>query len=126
MIHLTVKEFLRSQHETDGLTSSLLVDPEHGSLQLALVCLRCIATNVEPLVDLESEAARIEWDLDIDALNSCTAGAPLFKYAAFSWLEHLIDCKVNNIVEISETLTPQQLIFVSKCTWFRNLTAQYA
>lgn len=102
VIHLTVKEFLRSRHETDGFTSSsLLVNPENGSLQLTLVCLRCIATNIEPLVDLESKAPRIDWTLDIDALDRCRARAPLLEYATFSWLVHLIDCKLDDLLEIT-------------------------
>ena len=40
VIHLTVKEFIRSPQKTSGSTcSSLLVNPEFGSLQLTLVCL---------------------------------------------------------------------------------------
>ena len=85
VIHLTVKEFLRSQHKTDNSTfSSLLVDPEHASLQLTLVCLRCIATNAEPLVDLDSNVPQIDWTLDTNALDRCQARAPLLEYASFS------------------------------------------
>ena len=102
MIHLTVKEFLRSRHTIDGSAfSSLLVDPENGSLQLTLVCLRCIAAYAEPLVDLESKAPEIDWALETDALDRCQARAPLLEYASFSWLVHLIDCKLDDLLEIT-------------------------
>ena len=102
VIHLSVKEFLRSRHKSDDPTfSSLLVDPEHASLHLTLVCLRCIAANVEPLVDLKSKVPQIDWALDKDALDRCRARAPLLEYASFSWLVHLIDCKLDVLFEIA-------------------------
>lgn len=104
VIHLTVKEFLRSRHPTDGSAfSGFLVDPGHGSLRLTLVCLQCIATNAEPLVDLESKAPQIDWALDTDAVDRCQARAPLLEYASFFWLVHLIDCKTNDLLEIIPT-----------------------
>ena len=49
VIHLTVKEFLRTPQESSGSNfSGLLINPDHGSLQLTLVCLRCIANDAEP------------------------------------------------------------------------------
>ena len=102
VIHLTVKEFLRSRHGTDDPTfSSLLVDPEHASLQMTLVCLRCIAANAEPLADLKSKVPQIDWALDKDALDRCQARAPLLEYASFSWLVHMIDCKLDVLFEIA-------------------------
>lgn len=102
VIHLTAKEFLRSRNEThDPTFSSLLVDPEHASLQMTLVCLRCIAANAEPLVDLKSQVPQIDWALDKDALDRCQARAPLLEYASFSWLVHLIDCKLDVLFEIA-------------------------
>lgn len=116
VIHLTVKEFLRSRHETDSSDfSRLLVDPEHGSLQLTLVCLRCISINAEPLVDLESKAPRIDWALDTGAIDRCQARAPLLEYASFSWLVHLIDCKLDDLLEITPTF---QKTFDSPTTFF--------
>ena len=104
VIHLTVKEFLRSPQERRGCTSSsLLIDPDYGSLQLTLVCLRCIAKHAEPLVNLESKVQQIDWALDPDALEKCRARAPLLEYASFSWLVHSIDCKLDDLVKITPT-----------------------
>ena len=102
VIHLTVKEFLRSPQGKNGSTyNSLLVDPEYGSLQLTLVCLRCIADSAEPLVDLESKSPQIDWAVDLDALRRCQARTPLLEYAIFSWLAHLIDCKLDEILKVT-------------------------
>ncbi len=102
VIHLTVKEFLRSPQEIGGSTSSsLLVDPEHGSLQLTLVCLRCIANDAEPLVDLQSKAPQIDWALEPDAIERRRARAPFLEYASFSWLVHLNDCKPDDLFKIT-------------------------
>ena len=101
VIHLTVKEFLRSRHKLDGFGfSSLLIDPDYGNLQLTLVCLRCIATNTRSLVDLKSETKHIDWSHDTDALDQCQAQAPLLQYANFSWLMHLIECKLDDMPEV--------------------------
>ena len=101
VIHLTVKEFLRSRHGSeDSSFSSLLIDPDYGNLQLTLVCLRCIATNTKPLVDLKSEAKHIDWGLDTDALDHRQAQAPLLQYASFSWLMHFIECKLDDMPEV--------------------------
>lgn len=121
LIHLTVKEFLRSRHGTDGSAfSKFLVDPKHGSLQLTLVCLRCIATDAEPLIDLDSKAPQIDWTLDADALDRCQARAPLLEYAIFSWLVHMIDCKLDDLFEITPTFhktfdSPITFSWVEKC-----------
>ena len=121
LIHLTVKEFLRSRHETNGSTfSDLLVDPKHGSLQLTLVCLRCIATDAEPLVNLNSKAPQIDWALKTDALDRCQARAPLLEYANFSWLTHMIDCELEDLLEITPTFqkifdSPTTFSWVEKC-----------
>ena len=104
VIHLTVKEFLRSPEDTCiSATPSLLVDPEHGSLQLTLVCLRCIAGYAEPLTDLKCKAPQIDWDLDSDALQRAGTRAPLLEYASFSWLAHIIDCKLEDLLKITPT-----------------------
>ena len=125
VIHLTVKEFLRSRHKLDGSGfSSLLIDPDNGNLQLTLVCLRCIATNTKPLVDLESEAKHIDWGLDTDALDQCQAQAPLLQYASFSWLMHLIECKLDDmpevILECERTFnSPMTFSWVETCMTFQ-------
>ena len=82
-------------------SSSLLVDPEHGSLQLTLVCLRCIANYAEPLIDLRSDIPQIDWALDSGALKRCQTQAPLLEYACFSWLAHMIDCKPDDLLKIT-------------------------
>ena len=121
VIHLTVKEFLRSSQETSDSTSpSLLVKPEHGSLQLSLVCLRCIAGCAEPLVDLASKAPQIDWTLDPGALERCQARAPLLGYAVFSWLVHLIDCEPDDLLTITRTFlktfsSPATFSWVETC-----------
>ena len=104
VIHLTVKEFIRSPQEKSGSTSSsLLVNSESGSLQLTLVCLRCISKHAEPLIDLESKAPHIEWALDPSALERHRARAPLLEYASFSWLVHMIECKLDDLNKITPT-----------------------
>ena len=104
MIHLTVKEFIRStQEKSVSTSSSLLVNPESGSLQLTLVCLRCISKYAEPLVDLESKAPHIDWALDPGALERHRTRAPLLEYASFSWLVHLIECKLDDLNKITPT-----------------------
>ena len=104
VIHLTVKEFIRSPQGRSGSTSSsLLVNPESGSLQLTLVCLRCISKHAEPLIDLESKAPYIDWALDPSALERHRARAPLLEYASFSWLVHMIDCKLDDLNKITPT-----------------------
>ncbi|KAF6227691.1 hypothetical protein HO173_012021 [Letharia columbiana] len=121
VIHLTVKEFLRSRHKKDrSAFSSLLVDPERGSLQLTLVCLRCVATNAEPLVDLGSSAPQIDWAFETDTLDRCQARAPLLEYASFSWLVHLIDCKLDDLLEVTPTFektfnSPATFSWVETC-----------
>ena len=101
VIHLTVKEFLRTPQESSGSNfSDLLINPDHGSLQLTLVCLRCIVNDAEPLIDLESKVPQIDWALDPAALERCQARAPLLEYASFSWLVHLIDCKLDDLPKI--------------------------
>ena len=125
VIHLTVKEFLRSRHKLDGSGfSSLLIDPDHGNLQLTLVCLRCIATNTKPLVDLGSEAKHIDWGLDTDALDRCQAQAPLLQYASLSWLIHFIECKLDDIppviLEFERTFnSPVTFSWVETCMTFQ-------
>lgn len=115
VIHLTVKEFLRSPQETSGPTSpSLLVKPERGSLQLTLVCLRCIAGYAEPLVDLASKVPQIDWVIDSGALERSQARAPLLGYAMFSWLVHLIDCELDDLLKITPTF---QKTFSSPATF---------
>lgn len=115
VIHLTVKEFLRSPQQTSGPNSpSLLVKPERGSLQLTLVCLRCIAGYAEPLVDLASKAPQIDWVIDSGALERCQARAPLLGYAIFSWLVHLIDCELDDLLKITPTF---QKTFSSPATF---------
>ena len=102
VIHLTIKEFLTSGREqSDPASASLLVNPEHASMQLALVCLRCIAKFAEPLADLKSMAPQIEWALDHSALERCRVRGPLLEYASFSWLSHIIDCKLEDILKIT-------------------------
>ena len=104
VIHLTVKEFIRSPHEKRGSTcSSLLVNPESGNLQLTLVCLQCISKWAEPLIDLESKAPHIDWALDLNALERRRARAPLLEYASFSWLVHMIECKPDDLDKIVST-----------------------
>ena len=104
VIHLTVKEFIRSPHEKRGSTcSSLLVNPESGNLQLTLVCLQCISKWAEPLIDLESKAPRIDWALDLNVLERRRARAPLLEYASFSWLVHMIECKPDDLDKIVST-----------------------
>ena len=104
VIHLTVKEFIRSPQEKGDITSSsLLVKPESGSLQLTLVCLRCISECAEPLVDLESKVPGIDWASDPSALEHRRARAPLLEYANFSWLVHMIECKLDDLDKIVTT-----------------------
>ena len=115
VVHLTVKEFLRSPQEIGGPTSSsLLVDPEHGSLQLTLVCLRCIANDAEPLVDLQSKAPQIDWALEPDAIERRRTRAPFLEYATFSWLVHLVDCRLDDLLKITPTF---QEVFSSPATF---------
>ena len=105
VIHLTVKEFITSPQEKKGFTSSsLLVNPESGSLQLTLVCLRCISKYAEPLVDLKSKVPYIDWALDPSALERRRVRAPLLEYASFSWLAHLIECKLDDLYKITQTI----------------------
>lgn len=121
VIHLTVKEFLRSPQEPSGSKSSgLLINREYASLQLTLVCLRCIADYAEPLIDLESKVPQIDWALDAAALERCQARAPLLEYASFSWLVHLIDCKLDDLPQIAQTFQktfsfPKTLSWVEVC-----------
>ena len=104
VIHLTVKEFLRSKHGSeDSAFSNLLIDAERASLQLTLVCLRCVARSCKPLVDLNSEMPRIDWSFNTDALARHWSRAPLLEYASFSWLGHLTDCKLDDVLEILPT-----------------------
>ena len=125
VIHLTVKEFLTSRHKLDGSGfSSLLIDPDHGNLQLTLVCLRCIATHTKPLVDLKSEAKHIDWSLDTDALDQCQTQAPLLQYASLSWLIHFIECKLDDmpevILECERTFnSPTTFSWVETCMTFQ-------
>ena len=125
VIHLTVKEFLRSRHGLEGSGfSSLLIDPDYGNLQLTLVCLRCIASNTKTLVDLKSEAKHIDWGLDTDALDHRQAQAPLLQYASFSWLMHLIECKLDDLLEVilecERTFnTPTTFSWVETCMTFQ-------
>ena len=104
VIHLTIKEFIRStQEKSVSTSSSLLVNPGSGSLQLTLVCLRCISKYTEPLVDLESKAPHTDWALDPGELERHRARAPLLEYASFSWPVHMIECKLDDLDEIIAT-----------------------
>ena len=104
VIHLTVKEFIRSPQEKSDFTyPSLLVNAESGSLQLMLVCLRCVSKYAEPLVDLGSKAPDIDWALDPSTLERRRARAPLLEYASFSWLMHMIECKLDDLIEITSS-----------------------
>lgn len=121
VIHLTVKEFLRTPQEPSGSKfSGLLINPDYGSLQLTLVCLRCIADYAEPLIDLESKVPQIDWALDSAALERCQARVPLLEYASFSWLVHLIDCKLDDLTKIAPTFqetfsSPKTFSWVEIC-----------
>ncbi len=101
VIHLTVKEFLRSKHgiEDSGF-SKLLVDPERASLKLTLVCLRCVGLSSKPLVDLDSKMLRTDWTIETGVLAHHVARAPLLEYASYSWLGHLTECKLDDLLEI--------------------------
>ena len=116
VIHLTVKEFLRSK---DGSKASgfsdLLVDPGCASLQLTLVCLRCIAHNSKPLIDLNSKRLRTDWTLEADVPVRHLARAPLLEYASFSWLGHLAECRLDDAQEIFPTF---KTTFDSKVTFY--------
>ena len=49
---------------------------------------------------MESKVPQIDWALDPAALERCQARAPLLEYASFSWLVHLIDCKLDDLPKI--------------------------
>lgn len=101
VIHLTVKEFLRSKHgvENSGF-SNLLVDPERASLTLTLVCLRCVGHSSKPLLDMDSKMLRTDWTIETGVLARRLAQAPLLEYAIFSWLGHMTECKLDDLLEI--------------------------
>ena len=103
VIHLTVKDFLTSSHDlTTTLYSELLIDSRSASLQLILVCLRCIEMScLEPLVGLDSGVHRIDLKLDPAVLLKRRLDNPLVEYGCFSWIVHLTDRNTEDINEVA-------------------------
>ena len=103
VIHLTVKEYLGSLHESESSPySELLVDPGNASLQLTLVCLKCIRTTcARPLINTNSKTRRIDLGLHPQVLMKHHLQNPFTEYDIFSWMIHLTDCTGESVLEIA-------------------------
>lgn len=103
VIHLSVKEYLSTSYEPGTSPySDLLVDPGNASLQLTLVCLKCVRIScVEPLLKLDSETQRIDLKLEPGVLFERGLRNPLTEYASFSWLVHLMACEEKHLLKIA-------------------------
>ena len=102
VVHLTVKQYMKSQSGPKALCLS--AGTEGASLQLTLACLGFLKREcAEPIADL-SPKRRIgaeELELDPSLLRS---KKPFLEYACFSWLAHMIDCKRIDALEVSTSL----------------------
>ena len=104
VIHLTVKEFLRSAHGPEYFTYyNLLIDPEKASFQLTLACLKCIKVSCkESMVDLDRGIARLDMKLDDKAVSQRRRLAPFAEYASLTWMMHLTDCNGVQMIGVSK------------------------
>lgn len=94
VIHLTVKDFLSARRDGSSTHSDLLIDHASSSLQLTMVCLQCIKIHCsKPIADLECGSARIDMELNQNAVAERQRQVPLLEYAVISWLAHFTDCE---------------------------------
>ena len=126
VIHLSVKEFLTSTHGLKNSTySKLLIDPAKASLQLTLVCLMCIKSNCnQSFASLDPGVARLDIELDRDAVVRRQRQAPLAEYASLTWMMHMAECDGNQMIGLSrvfkETFDPPSTFYwVEACLAFQ-------
>ena len=126
IIHLSVKEFLTNTLGPKSSTySDLLIDSEKASLNLTLVCLKCIKDCCnEPMVDIASGTARLDIKLDDKAVTKRQRQAPLAEYASFTWMTHLTECDGVDMKGISKAFqetfeSPSTFCWVEACMTFQ-------
>ena len=126
VIHLTVKEFLRSSHGPANLPyAELLINSDNASLQLTLVCLKCIAMGCgRQFLDLNSGINRTDLMLDPVFVSKHRIEFPLSEYASFSWMVHLTDCKQDSVLEVARAFqeifnSPSTFCWVEMCLVFQ-------
>ncbi len=123
---MTVKEFLTSAHGPEHFTySDLLIDPEKASLQLTLVCLKCIEVSYkESMVDLDRGIARLDMKLADEAVTQRRRQAPFAEYASLTWMMHLTDCNGVQMIGVSKAFketfdSPSTFYWVEACMAFQ-------
>ena len=126
VIHLTVKEFLTAPHEPKSSTyCDLLIDPAKASLSLTLACLECIRAGCnKSIVRLDSETARLDFTLDVEAVTQRQHQAPLVEYASLTWMMHLTECDGAQMIGVSEAFqktfdSPSTFYWVEACMAFQ-------
>ena len=126
VIHLTVKEFLTSTHgPTYSTYSDLLVDPAKASSHLTLVCLKCIKDSLnESMVDLAAGIARLDIELDDEAIMQRQCQAPLAEYASLTWMMHLTEYDGIHLLGVSRAFqaafeSPSTFNWVEACMTFQ-------
>ena len=122
VIHLTVKEFLTATHGPKSSTyTDLLIDPAKASLQLTLACLECIKANCKKsIVRLDSGTARLDIELDAEAVIQRRCQAPLVEYASLTWTMHLTECDGAQMIGLAKAFektfdSPSTFYWVEAC-----------
>ena len=126
VIHLSVKEFLTNpQGRKSSTFSDLLIDSTKASLNLTLVCLKCIKDCCnESMVDIPPGTARLDIKLDDGAVTKRQRQAPLAEYASFTWMTHLTECDGVDMKRISKEFqktfeSPSTFCWVEACLMFQ-------
>lgn len=92
VVHLTVKEYLRSCSGPDS--SHLLIEAESVSSQLAVVCLSFLGSHcTQPISNFDTS------EIDLHQLRD---NAPFAEYAATFWMFHLTHSEAKDSLEVSK------------------------
>ena len=126
VIHLTVKEFLTAKHGPKSSTyTDLLIDPAKASLHLTLACLECIKANCnKSIVRLDPGTARLDIELDVEAVIQRRFQAPLVEYASLTWMMHLTECDGAQMISLAKAFektfnSPSTFYWVEACMAFQ-------
>ena len=118
IVHLSVKEFLQRGQSTEGLArpySELLVDPNKASHQLTLCCLRYISMSCrEHGIYFVSGTRPSDRGINTASLRRLQHKFPFTRYAALSWLTHLVHCDIAASGDIAREL---RRTYESPCTF---------
>lgn len=92
VVHLTVKEYVRSCSGPDS--SRLLIEAESASSRLAVVCLSFLGSHcTQPITNFDTS------EIDLHQLRN---NVPFIEYAATFWMFHLTHSEAKDSLEVSK------------------------